>query len=148
MSVINCIDYVAPPSHYDKVVTYVFRQVPLNEIGTEGAQHLKMVEVKLSAGAKMSNSTKSASTVNAFVGDSSQLSCQLIATALRRGRNQARVVGYATDADGIREGLQRNETDVAIIGARLQDGALAGLNVTRQIRASHPKLGVIMLLDS
>jgi len=107
-----------------------------------------MVEVKLSAGAKMSNSTKSASTVNAFVGDSSQLSCQLIATALRRGRNQARVVGYATDADGIREGLQRNETNVAVIGARLEDGALAGLNVTRQIRASYPKLGVIMLLDS
>lgn len=96
----------------------------------------------------MSKSTKSASTTHVFIGDSSQLSCQLIATVLRRGRYQAKVVGYATDADGIREGLKQNEINVAVIGARLEEGALAGLNVTRQIRTSHPKLSVIMILDS
>jgi DNA-binding NarL/FixJ family response regulator len=96
----------------------------------------------------MSKSKKSASAAVVFVGDSSQLSCQLIATALRRGRYSARVVGYATDGDGIREGLSRNEANVAVIGARLEEGALAGLGVTRQIHASHPKLNVVMILDS
>jgi len=76
------------------------------------------------------------------------LSCQLMATALRRGRYQAKVVGYATDAVGIREGLERVETDVAVVGARLEEGALAGFNVTRQIRASDPRPNVIMILDS
>jgi two-component system nitrate/nitrite response regulator NarL len=86
--------------------------------------------------------------VNVFVGDGSQLSCQLIATALRRGRYKAKVIGYATDADGIREGLEQYETNVAVIGARLEEGALAGLNVTRRIHESHPKLNVVMILDS
>ena len=96
----------------------------------------------------MSKSTRRAGIVNVFIGDSSQLSCQLMATALRRGRFQARVVGYATDAPGICEELNEKETDVAVIGARLGEGALAGFNVTRQIRASHSKLNVVMILDS
>jgi DNA-binding NarL/FixJ family response regulator len=96
----------------------------------------------------MSRSTKSAGKVNVFIGDGCKLSCQLIATALRRGRNQAHVVGYATDAQGIDEGSHQSETDVAVIGARLEDGALVGLKVTRQIRTSHPRLSVVLLLDS
>ena len=86
--------------------------------------------------------------VNVFIGDGSQLSCQLMADALRRGRYRARVVGYGTNAVGIREGLDQNEADVAIVGARLEEGPLAGFNVTRQVRASHSKLNVIMILDS
>jgi DNA-binding NarL/FixJ family response regulator len=86
--------------------------------------------------------------VNVFIADGSQLSCQLIATALRRGRYQARVVGYATNSDGIRRGLDQNETNVAVIGVRLEEGALAGLKVMRQIRASYPKVSVITILDT
>jgi DNA-binding NarL/FixJ family response regulator len=96
----------------------------------------------------MSKSSSRGGTVNVFIGDGSQLSCQLLATALRRGRYQAKVVGYATDAVGIHEGLERVEADVAVIGARLEEGALAGFNVTRQIRASDPRPNVIMILDS
>ena len=81
----------------------------------------------------MRKSPKSACSVSVFIDDSSNLSCQLIATALRRGRYQAQVVSYATSAHGIREGLKQNETHVAVIGARLEEGALAGLNVTRQL---------------
>ena len=96
----------------------------------------------------MSKCTVPTGKANVFIGDGSQLSCQLIATVLRRGRYQARVVGYATDADGIRQGLDQHETNVAVIGARLEEGALAGFNVTRQIRASHPRLNIVMILDS
>jgi two-component system nitrate/nitrite response regulator NarL len=88
------------------------------------------------------------SAVKVFIADGSRMSCQLMAAALRRGRYRTKVVGYATDAAGIREGLDKNEADVAVIGARLEEEALAGFDVARQIRASLPKLNVIMILDS
>jgi len=87
-------------------------------------------------------------TVKAFIADGSQMSCQLIAAALRRGRYRTKVVGYATDAVGIREGLSKNEADVAVIGARLEEDALAGFGVTREILAAHSRLSAIMILDS
>lgn len=67
---------------------------------------------------------------------------------MRRGRYRTRVVGYATDAVGIREGLEKNEADVAVIGARLEDEALAGFDITREILALRSKPSVIIILDS
>jgi DNA-binding NarL/FixJ family response regulator len=86
--------------------------------------------------------------VRVFIADGSQLSCQLIAAAVRRGRYRTRVVGYATDAAGIREGLEENHADVAVIGARLENEDQAGFQVTRKIVASHSKPSVIIILDS
>jgi DNA-binding NarL/FixJ family response regulator len=96
----------------------------------------------------VSKSAGRASTVKVFIADSSQLSCQLIAAAVRRGRYRTRVVGYATDAVGIREGLEENDADVAVIGARLEEQALAGFDVTREVMASRSKPRVIIILDS
>lgn len=96
----------------------------------------------------MSKSPGRTGTVRVFIADGSQLSCQLIAAAVRRGRYRTRVVGFATDAAGIREGLERNEADVALIGARLEEDAMAGIDVTREILASGSKLSIIMILDS
>jgi two-component system, NarL family, nitrate/nitrite response regulator NarL len=76
------------------------------------------------------------------------MSCQLIAAALRRGRYRTKVVGYATEAAGIREGLDKNEADVAVIGVRLEEDALAGLTLTKEILAAHSDLRVVMILDS
>jgi len=87
-------------------------------------------------------------TVKVFIADGSQLSCQLIAAAVRRGRYRTRVVGYATDAAGIRKGLEKNEADVAVIGARLEEEALAGVNITPEIVALRCKPRVIIILDS
>ena len=87
-------------------------------------------------------------TVRVFIADGSQLSCQLIAAAVRRGRYKTRVVGYATEAAGIREGLKESEADVALIGARLENEDLAGFHVTREIRTSRSSPSVIMILDS
>jgi two-component system nitrate/nitrite response regulator NarL len=96
----------------------------------------------------LSKSPGRAGTVKVFIADGSQLSCQLIAAAVRRGRYRTRVVGYATDAAGIREGLEKNEADVAVIGARLEEEELAGFRVTREVLASSTKLNVIIILDS
>ena len=96
----------------------------------------------------MAKSAGRKGTVRVFLADGSRMGCQLIAAALRQGRYRTRVVGYATDAAGIREGLDTSEADVAVIGARLEEEALAGFDVTRQIRASHSKPCVVILLDS
>jgi two-component system nitrate/nitrite response regulator NarL len=97
---------------------------------------------------ELAKSAGRAGVVKVFIADGSQLSCQLIAAAVRRGRYRTRVIGYATDAVGIREGLEENDADVAVIGARLEDEALAGFDVTREIVASPSKPSVIMILDS
>ena len=96
----------------------------------------------------MTKSMRSAGKVRVFIADSSQLGCQLMAAAVRGGRYQARVVGYATDAAGIRVGLEENEADVAVIGARLDNEELADFRITREILASRHKLSVIIMLDS
>jgi DNA-binding NarL/FixJ family response regulator len=97
---------------------------------------------------KLSKSAGHVGTVKVFIADGSQLSCQLIAAAVRRGRYRTRVVGFATDAVGIREGLKESGADVAVIGARLEEDALAGFHVTREILASISKPNVIIILDS
>ena len=97
---------------------------------------------------KLPKSTGHVGTVRVFIADGSQLSCQLIAAAVRRGRYKTRVVGYATEAAGIREGLKESEADVALIGARLENEDLAGFHVTREIRTSRSSPSVILILDS
>jgi DNA-binding NarL/FixJ family response regulator len=97
---------------------------------------------------ELSKSPGRLSTTKVFIADGSRMSCQLIAASLRRGRYRTRVVGYATNATGIRKGLEENEADVAVIGVRLEEEAKAGFNVTREILAAHSELKVIMILDS
>jgi DNA-binding NarL/FixJ family response regulator len=96
----------------------------------------------------LSKSAGHVGTVKVFIADGSQLSCQLIAAAVRRGRYKTRVVGYATDAIGIREGLEKYNADVAVIGARLENEDGAGFRVMREVLASRSKPSVIMILDS
>lgn len=86
--------------------------------------------------------------VTVFVGDDTRMGCQLMANALKRSRYKLTVVGSATDSAGIRDGLHANQTNVAIISARLKEGATAGFSVAREVRTSHPDTNVIMMLDS
>lgn len=117
----------------------------LNKVERGG--HIGTAQITLRS-KKLSKSPGRGGTVRVFIADGSQLSCQLIAAAVRRGRYRTRVVGFATNASGIREGLETNEADVAVIGARLEDEALAGFDVTRELVASRPKPSVIIILDS
>lgn len=96
----------------------------------------------------MANSPNRIPTPRVFITDASRMGCQLMATALQDRSYRFRVVGYATDSSGVHAGLGANGADIAIIGAHLKDGAVSGFKVTRDIRASHPKVEVIMMLDS
>lgn len=69
--------------------------------------------------------SKSVPSVKVFIADATRMGCQLMAAALCRSRYK-----------------------LAVVGAQLKEGALAGFNLTREIRASHPKTNVIMMLDS
>jgi DNA-binding NarL/FixJ family response regulator len=91
---------------------------------------------------------KSAPSINVFIADASRMGCQLMAAALGRSRYKLAVVGYATNSDEIRSGLGENEAHIAVIGAQLKEGTAAGFSLAREIRASHPKTNVIIMLDS
>ena len=94
----------------------------------------------------MSKSAESGPTI--FIADASRMGCQLMAAALRTSPYRFTVVHYALDSVGTRTGLAENEAEIAIICAHLKDGAIAGFDAVREIRASHPTTGVIMMLDS
>jgi two-component system nitrate/nitrite response regulator NarL len=97
---------------------------------------------------KRREQSKRAPAVNVFIADASRMGCQLMAAALRRSRYKLAVVGYATNSEESRSGLAESEAHVAVIGAQLKEGAGAGFEVAREIRASHPSANVIMMLDS
>jgi DNA-binding NarL/FixJ family response regulator len=96
----------------------------------------------------MTKSSKRTQTLRVFITDTSRMGCQLMAAALQDHRYRFKVVGYATESVGVRTGLAEDGADIAIIGAHLKDGAVSGFNLTRDIRASHPKVSVVMMLDS
>ena len=86
--------------------------------------------------------------VRVFVADASCLKCQLIIAALQRSRQRMVVAGSAVNSVSICKGLRDNRVDIAVINAELQDGPIVGFEVTRQVRASHSAMRVIMMLDS
>jgi two-component system, NarL family, nitrate/nitrite response regulator NarL len=86
-------------------------------------------------------------TARLLVADQSRMNCQLIVAALKRSR-AIEVVARATNSEEIFAQVRSNHPDVALIGANLQDGSLAGFAVVRKLRHSHPSVRCILLLDS
>jgi DNA-binding NarL/FixJ family response regulator len=86
--------------------------------------------------------------VRIFIADESRMNCQLMSAALHRSGDRFKVVECAVDSSSIRSYLETNDVDIALICAHLKDGQDAGFSVTREIRATHHKTDVIMLLAS
>jgi two-component system, NarL family, nitrate/nitrite response regulator NarL len=86
--------------------------------------------------------------VSVFLADATRMGCELMATALQRSRFNLTLVGYATDSAEIRAGLCEKEVDIVIISADLREGATAAFKLTSEIRDSHPKTSVILILES
>jgi two-component system nitrate/nitrite response regulator NarL len=104
------------------------------------------IPAKTSGSEEMSKSAEPGPRV--LIADASRMGCQLMAAALSVSPYRFTVVHYALDAAGIRAGLNENAAEIAIISAQLKDGAIAGFDVVREIRATHPTTDVIMMLDS
>jgi two-component system nitrate/nitrite response regulator NarL len=86
--------------------------------------------------------------VSVFVADANCMKCQLMVAALQRSRHRIAVVGSAVDSSGIHMGLRENGADVAVVSSELRDGAITGLAVAREVRASYPSVHIIVMLDS
>ena len=80
------------------------------------------------------------------VADASRIGCQLLADMIR-SHNDFRVVGAATTRAEVISDICKLHPDIAVISARLQDGALTGLQVLRELRPLQTRPRVIMLLD-
>jgi DNA-binding NarL/FixJ family response regulator len=80
------------------------------------------------------------------VADASRLGCQLLADAIR-SHNHSRVVGSATTRLEVISDISKFQPDIAVISSRLEDGALTGLQVLRELRTFQTSPRVIMLLD-
>jgi DNA-binding NarL/FixJ family response regulator len=96
----------------------------------------------------MSESLELRHTVSVFLADATRMGCELMATALQRSSYRLSLSGYATDLIGIRAWLRENRVDIAIVSARLKEGASTAFDLTREIRDSHPETSVIILVES
>jgi DNA-binding NarL/FixJ family response regulator len=77
------------------------------------------------------------------------MGCQLLREVLVRSRlNTFKVVSCAVSRDQIIDAMKRLHVDVALISENLEDGPLAGFRVLNDLRLSHPKTRVVILLRS
>lgn len=88
------------------------------------------------------------SAVSVLVAEASQMNCQLVESAFRPKRMQVQVVGCTVSGCEILALLTERQPDVAVISAQLQEGALEGYRVVREMRSIHARTRAIMLLNS
>jgi DNA-binding NarL/FixJ family response regulator len=80
------------------------------------------------------------------VADYSNIDCHLLADAIRQ--NPAfRVVDHATSSEELVARVCTHRPDIALISARLRDGATAGLDALRKLRALRTGCRPVVLLD-
>lgn len=84
--------------------------------------------------------------ISVLIADADHMSAQLIADGLTRGRHDIEVVAVSnSSADTIRE-LEKNQPDIALINAHLEDGELRGYHVLQSLQLLTLKTIVIMLI--
>jgi two-component system nitrate/nitrite response regulator NarL len=88
------------------------------------------------------------SVVKVVIAEASRMNCQLVDYALRPKRKYVTVVGYAVRSNDILALLKEKQPDIAIVSAQLQEGALEGYRVLREMRSLHARTRAIVLLSS
>jgi two-component system nitrate/nitrite response regulator NarL len=86
-------------------------------------------------------------TINVLVADENRMGCQLLASSLQRNSN-FKVVGVAVSMAEVLQSLKQAEANVAVISVNLQEGPLSGFKLLRELKISHPRTRVVLLLDS
>jgi two-component system nitrate/nitrite response regulator NarL len=87
------------------------------------------------------------SQIRVLVALDTPMDCQLLETAAKRSRQRLDIVACAVSRHGILDCFSRDDVDVALINADLQDGPLAGLDALPEIRASYQRTPVVVLFD-
>jgi two-component system nitrate/nitrite response regulator NarL len=84
--------------------------------------------------------------IRVLIADADRMSGQLIASGLARGRHDIEVVGVSNNSlESIRE-IEKNQPDIALINAHLEDGNLTGYNVLQSVQTLSPRTSAIMLI--
>jgi two-component system nitrate/nitrite response regulator NarL len=83
--------------------------------------------------------------VTVLVADSTVMDCQLLSQSIQR---QFRVIGRTTTTAETISAVCKAQPDVAVISARLQDGAFAGLLALRGLRRLQTRSRIVLLIDS
>ncbi len=75
------------------------------------------------------------------------MSCQLLGAALRDCQHHFDVISYATNSREITEAVAQREPNIAVVSANLKDGPVASLRAVRDLRACHPEVRSIFLME-
>jgi DNA-binding NarL/FixJ family response regulator len=86
--------------------------------------------------------------IRVFIAEANYMTCELAAKALSDSGQRMKVAGAATHTDAVLERLSVVSADVAVVSSSLGDGRLTGFQVVRRVRASHPSIRIILLIDS
>jgi DNA-binding NarL/FixJ family response regulator len=86
--------------------------------------------------------------IDVLIADRDHMAGQLMASALRRCRNQFDVVVVATDSEEAIGSLNTHKPHVALVSPDLEDGAQTGFKVLQTLRSVHPETAGIMMLHS
>ncbi|HEY7096252.1 MAG TPA: LuxR C-terminal-related transcriptional regulator [Terriglobales bacterium] len=86
-------------------------------------------------------------TIRVLVADNTPIYTQLLAGALQRDISLD-VTGSSWDSRGLIDAFNKQKFDVIVISANLQEEPLQGFETLRELRAMHPGLRAVMLLDS
>jgi two-component system nitrate/nitrite response regulator NarL len=95
----------------------------------------------------MRNDQRSSVTIRVLVADSSVIHTELLAQAIARDR-RIRVVDLSASTGDVLKGVLEAAPDVLVISETLDQRATGGVDIIRQIRASHPQVKSIVLLDT
>jgi DNA-binding NarL/FixJ family response regulator len=83
-----------------------------------------------------------------FLAESSVMACQLLSEALRRLDDSIEVLACESDSRGFLLRLEESQPEIALISASLCDGSMAGFKVLYEMRARHPAVCPIVMLDA
>ena len=82
-----------------------------------------------------------------LVADATPMDCQLVSEAIQR-HTHFRVIDRVVSSSETISAVRRAQPDVAVISARLQDGAFAGLLALRGLRVYPTRSRIVILLDN
>ena len=85
-------------------------------------------------------------TVQVYLFEATQMSCELLSHALEMSRYGLEVVGSSVSLKG-KEDFQLAESDVAVISSTLEDGPLSGFTLLRFLAKTNRSSRYVMLLD-
>jgi len=86
--------------------------------------------------------------VRVLIADSDSMGAQLMASALKRCRDQFEVVGPASSALEVVRQTGLHRPDVVVLGTALEEGPRTGLVALERIRDTHPRARCVVLLQS